>query len=593
MARYRVTGPDGGTFEVNAPDDATQEQVMAYVQQNAGQSQGAAKFAQPAMATAEPKANPVPLGDAIADVGKSAAIGAAQGAIGMATLPGNVEGLARAGINYGAGALGIEAPFDSDTILTNYNDLKKRVEGITGEFYKPQTTVGKYARTVGEFAGGAGALGAVNRGARAINAAVPLARAPTAAGIAVPAVASEAAGQLTEGTSLEPWARVAGAMAGTMAPNVAARMVTPAPSAPARANAIQTLENEGVTALTAGQRTGNEFLRWVEDATAMAPMGGRRAAIMQNQADEQFTAAALRRAGINAERADAQTMNQAFATIGREYDTFGQNVVMTANPGFNRRMTDIAGEYTRNAPQSSIRQGVPQLAREIIAAASQPGGLTGRQLTNYRSVMRELQRNARNDPDASQAIGRMVGLFDAQMVRNAPTPAARAQLRVGFRDLNRRYRNMLAIERAAGAAGEGAANGIISPAALRTAVKASNLRSYATGRHPMADLARSGVSGITPLRSSGTAERTMAQNIVATPSAMASGAAGAIASGGDPTMMILAALGPAAIKAATARGIMSRPVQGYLGNQMIPQQIDAIDPRLPALLSQFMLSRED
>ena len=34
MPKYRITGPDGGTYEVTAPEDATQEQALAYAQQN-------------------------------------------------------------------------------------------------------------------------------------------------------------------------------------------------------------------------------------------------------------------------------------------------------------------------------------------------------------------------------------------------------------------------------------------------------------------------------------------------------------------------------------------------------------------------------
>jgi hypothetical protein len=34
MAKYRITGPDGGTYEVNAPDTATEAEVMAYAQAN-------------------------------------------------------------------------------------------------------------------------------------------------------------------------------------------------------------------------------------------------------------------------------------------------------------------------------------------------------------------------------------------------------------------------------------------------------------------------------------------------------------------------------------------------------------------------------
>ena len=34
MASYNITSPDGQTYKINAPDDATQEQVLAYAQKN-------------------------------------------------------------------------------------------------------------------------------------------------------------------------------------------------------------------------------------------------------------------------------------------------------------------------------------------------------------------------------------------------------------------------------------------------------------------------------------------------------------------------------------------------------------------------------
>lgn len=37
MATYRITGPDGGTYEVNAPDGASQSDVLAYAQKNYNQ----------------------------------------------------------------------------------------------------------------------------------------------------------------------------------------------------------------------------------------------------------------------------------------------------------------------------------------------------------------------------------------------------------------------------------------------------------------------------------------------------------------------------------------------------------------------------
>lgn len=34
MAKFRITGPDGNTYEITAPDDATEQQVLAYAQSN-------------------------------------------------------------------------------------------------------------------------------------------------------------------------------------------------------------------------------------------------------------------------------------------------------------------------------------------------------------------------------------------------------------------------------------------------------------------------------------------------------------------------------------------------------------------------------
>lgn len=69
---------------------------------------------------------------------------------------------------------------------------------------QPESTAGEFARTVGEFVPGAAAFG----GPRALM-----------QGALVAGAGSEAAGQLTEGTDLEPFARVAGAIAAPTAVN--------------------------------------------------------------------------------------------------------------------------------------------------------------------------------------------------------------------------------------------------------------------------------------------------------------------------------------------------------------------------------------
>lgn len=101
------------------------------------------------------------------------------------------------------------------------NVADKTVEQFGG--YEPQTTAGEYARTVGQMAPNAllGPGGVVRR----------------TASVVLPGVASEAAGQATEGSQYEPLARAAGAVGGGLvsgigASNSAAKAVLNAADSP-------------------------------------------------------------------------------------------------------------------------------------------------------------------------------------------------------------------------------------------------------------------------------------------------------------------------------------------------------------------------
>ena len=157
----------------------------------------------------------------VGDVVQSAGAGIIRGAAGLPDLPQTVLGLAEAGIGYvtdkvakGARALAGKAPLTEAEItqaraatkgaLPSPSELPMpgqtaiaALEAATGKLYEPQTTVGEYARTVGEFLPGAG------------KSIVTAAR-----NALVPAAASETAGQITKGTEAEPVARLVGGVAG-------------------------------------------------------------------------------------------------------------------------------------------------------------------------------------------------------------------------------------------------------------------------------------------------------------------------------------------------------------------------------------------
>ena len=154
------------------------------------------------------------------DVAKSLGSGAVRGAI---AIPETVEmagrGLLRLG-QEGLQALGYEKALGMDITedLPVLDTATGRVlRGLTtADDYQPQTTAGKYASTVGEFlpAVATGPAGVVRAAAKKQALKDPLKRTASLTGTAtVAGLGSEAAGQATEGTSLEPVARVVGAFA--------------------------------------------------------------------------------------------------------------------------------------------------------------------------------------------------------------------------------------------------------------------------------------------------------------------------------------------------------------------------------------------
>ena len=158
-----------------------------------------------------------------ADIAKSAGVGVGKGAIGIAGTAGDARTLLSSGVSKLGDAFGVApdrvqqfkdlasgAARVAGTVVPGIgalpdaptsNDIRKTVEGYTGEFYKPQTTLGNYAETAGEMLPAA-AFGVGGIGRRVLTQAV------------IPGLASEAAGQLTKGTEAEPYARIGGALVG-------------------------------------------------------------------------------------------------------------------------------------------------------------------------------------------------------------------------------------------------------------------------------------------------------------------------------------------------------------------------------------------
>ncbi len=170
MATFDFTAPDGKSYSVDGPDGATPEQAFKILQQHIG----------------APAPAPAAEGSSISGVAKSLGTGLAEGAIGLAGLPGDLY------------HMGLRALGDNLTPESNYGSsaIKKSVEGVTGEFYKPKGIAEETASKIGQFAP------AVIGGPETLAA-------KFASRVAAPAVASEVGGQIAG-----PYGEVAGALAG-------------------------------------------------------------------------------------------------------------------------------------------------------------------------------------------------------------------------------------------------------------------------------------------------------------------------------------------------------------------------------------------
>lgn len=183
---------DSGTFQIDAPDQNTALGAL--------------------------KSLPTGPENSLAGSAKALGSGVAEGVIGLAGLPGDAVDLASRGIDAVAGTN------TADTIgkagkYFGSEHYKNAIEKRLGELPKPQTDTEKYLHSIGSFApalvGGPESL-ALKIGTRMV----------------APGVASEAAGQMAEGTGYEPLARVAGALGGAVGASKLASAAT-APKAAA------------------------------------------------------------------------------------------------------------------------------------------------------------------------------------------------------------------------------------------------------------------------------------------------------------------------------------------------------------------------
>jgi hypothetical protein len=215
------------------------------------------------------KASPAAANDG--DVGKSIVSGLGRGALDVAGVQGTVRDFNASAVSRLSKALGFEVTPEMASSVLRFvpgmqgatpKQLEQQVAKVTGDFYNPKTTAGEYAQTASRFVPAA----VSGPGGVARNLALGVTGGLT----------SEAAGQATKGTDIEPAARMIGGVlpagAAMAAPAVAsaAKSLTPlakdiAPYLAAEALVPSGFGGFGVGAWLAKKAVGKTIRSYIDD----------------------------------------------------------------------------------------------------------------------------------------------------------------------------------------------------------------------------------------------------------------------------------------------------------------------------------------
>jgi hypothetical protein len=449
--------------------------------------------------------------------------------------------------------------------------LTRELPSVMG--YKPKTTPGRYAGTVGEFVPGA------------VAGPGGIARNIITGGI-LPALGSEFLGQTFEGSSnkyVEPAARLAGAILGGLGANAlegfGRRVISPGGGAsPERLAAADTLEKAGVK-VTAGQKTGSPSILAAEgDTAAGQAFAGAAPDSPQAQA---FTAATMQKLGSNSPVASEEAMDAAQkAILYRMQNAVAGVDVMPTYPLMSS-LSDAKKGYFSNT-NVTVR---PPIIEDIIADV-QHAARTGQPIPA--STMAAWRTNlgnhlySKDNFVADAAYNVRSALDDA--IENSMTAAGQPEKMAAWREARDQYRNYLAAEFALKPNKDRGILGVIAPQDLINAVMKQDRRGVVTGRRgEIGDLAKSGVLVAKPLpapRGNQTLRKfaPLAEFASAFPAAFGA-LQGAAFLGLGPLGTALttgAAVGVPiadAARRAIMRQAMKPMVQKYLGNQLVNPEI--------------------
>jgi hypothetical protein len=557
MATYEITTPSGEAFEITAPDNASEADVMSYAQQ---------QF------SAQPQENQ-PTGNQALRTAEFASRGMTDAA---ADAVGAIPELVSSGLRYVGDKTGLTlAPEEG-----YYPDAIKQGIKSVGQFISPD--IDNFGPNTPQNALERGAYGA---GSGAVNAGafmVPgMAASKLASGVTQgvgKAIASQpvmqmAAGAVGGGTESATGSSGAGLAASLATPTVPSllkaagrKAITPFASqlSSNEQNLAQQAKDIGIK-LTPGQETGSSGLRTMEGAFNQMPFTGKSQGAMYGDQRIAFNRAVLEKAGINADDASPDVLNKAFKSIGAEFNDLAGKTTIIVDKKLTDDIAEVAHNYGRRL-DTNVASVFKSYIDDLSALRTNLGNnpqIPGREYQTISSDIKTTARASANNAGLQKALYRLAGTLDDALER-----ASGPELKSAWQNVRRRYKNMITIDKAmqSGTQGERAAANI-PISGLRTAVKAGDKSGYSRGRGDLNDLSRVGdFLGSAVPKDSGTASNSRVQNFLM---GGGIGSAGTYAAAtGDVTGALISAGTALGMPKLTQSLYNTRPAQSYFRNQV-------------------------
>ena len=419
---------------------------------------------------------------------------------------------------------------------------------MTGGFteYEPQTTAGEYAKTTGEFVGGALAMPYGG----------PL---KAATSVVLPALASETAGQMTKGTEMEGPARLAAALGTPFATSALrqgtqravlgpeARLTQPGT---ARGEAVRTLEDADVS-MTTGLKSGSPRLMALEGSMEV-PLETKRT----------LTAATMKTMGSDSTLATPAAMREVKGRLGKVFDKADNVVDDVPSTETAVRANKVIEDHLGTSATGDVPPFLVDVNDEILSATAAGKPISNKKLQNMRSRLRKVM-NGTDDPLVYESAFLMNGVIDDFMIESVRR--AQPKLVPELMQARDQYRSYLTAMRALKTRGSDSAGGYISPAMLAGALRNREGNQYILGTgSELANLGRAAeevVSSMPAVQAGGRRTMTGGGGLLGA----GGGAYAATQTGMDPMLAVpIGMAAGAALPAAGRAALRSRPVQNLL-----------------------------